>query len=363
LSTVETVESAPEPPKPRRSHVGLVVNAALILLAFGLLALVLNQNRKQISDVLSHRLDLRLLLAGVLVFQTSLILTYVRWYTLVRVIESRFTLRATLLLGFIGYVFNLVIPGAVGGDLIKAAYLVQMRIRKTQAVASMVIDRILGLLGLFLLASIAGAVAWGWGDTTPVVRRLIVAAWVATGAGTLLLAAVFGQVFTRFMPASKQSGHGRLAMIVSELKTMSSTYRSRLGVVFLGLCLSVLGHVLNVLAYFLMGRMLFPDMTTTLAQHFLMGPLTLFTMAVPLPFGALGLSESVGDQLFGLVGHPSGGLAMMGFRVLMYACGLIGACVYLANYKEVRGLTASAHELEHEIVEGDLADEENDKAA
>ena len=31
-----------------------------------------------------------------------------------------------------------------------------MQINKTQAVASMVIDRILGLLGLFLLAGIAG---------------------------------------------------------------------------------------------------------------------------------------------------------------------------------------------------------------
>ena len=63
-------------------------------------------------------------------------------------------------------------------------------------------------------------------------------------------------------------------------------------------------------------------MTTTLVQHFLMVPLTLFSMAVPLPFGALGLSEEVGQQLFKLVGHPSGALAMMGFRVLMYGGGL-----------------------------------------
>ena len=65
-------------------------------------------------------------------------------------------LRAALLLGFIGNVFNLVIPGAVGGDLIKAAYLVRMHVKKTQAIASMVIDRIIGLLGLFTLATIAG---------------------------------------------------------------------------------------------------------------------------------------------------------------------------------------------------------------
>ena len=76
-------------------------------------------------------------------------------------------------------VFNLVIPGGVGGDLIKAAYLVRMQIKKTQAIASMVIDRILGLLGLFILAAIAGAIAWGGAPTD--VRTLIVAAWLARG--------------------------------------------------------------------------------------------------------------------------------------------------------------------------------------
>ena len=80
-------------------------------------------------------------------------------------------------------------------------------------------------------------------------------------------------------------------------------------------------------------------------------------MAVPLPFGALGLSEGVADQLLGLVGHPSGALAMMSFRILMFCCGLTGAIIYLANLREVRGLTTAAQEIEHELIEGDLADE------
>ena len=104
----------------------------------------------------------------------------------------------TVLLGFIGMVFNLVIPGAVGGDLIKAAYLVRMRIRKTQAVASMVIDRILGLLGLFILAAVAGGFAWQLAPTD--VRKLIIAAWVAVGAGFFALAVIFSQLMTRLFP-------------------------------------------------------------------------------------------------------------------------------------------------------------------
>ena len=45
--------------------------------------------------------------------------------------------------------------------------------------------------------------------------------------------------------------------------------------------------------------------------------LTIFTVAEPLPLGALGISERVAVQVFNLVGHPVGGLAMMGFRVPM----------------------------------------------
>ena len=96
--------------------------------------------------------------------------------------------------------------------------------------------------------------------------------------------------------------------------------------------------------------MLFPTgITTTLAQHYLMVPLTLCSTIVPLPFGALGLSEGIGEQLFKLVGHPSGALSMMGFRVLTYRCGLSAACVYLANLSDVRALTAAARHLGDEL--------------
>jgi glycosyltransferase 2 family protein len=339
----------------RNPMVGLLVNAGLVLLSFGLLGLVIWRNREKIHEVFGRPLDWRLLAAAQGIYLISMISTFVRWYLLARVVDPRFTPRAALLLGFIGNVFNLVIPGAVGGDLIKAAYLVRMRVKKTQAIASMVIDRIIGLLALFTLATIAGALVWRTAPTE--VRPLIVAAWVATGLGVLLLAAIFAQAFTRMFPGLGREG-SRLHTITVELTEMSTTYRRRLDVVGICFGMSLVSHSLNVVAFYLVGKMLFPAMTTTLAQHFVMAPLTLFTMAVPMPFGALGLSEEVADRLFKLVNHPSGFLAMIGFRVLMYGGALIGAIVYLAKLKEVRGLTASAHQIEEDLVEGDLEEED-----
>ena len=111
------------------------------------------------------------------------------------------------------------------------------------------------------------------------------------------------------------------------------------------LALSVVIHALNVVAFYLVGWMLFPEMTTTLAQHFLMVPLDALHpgRAPSVRCPGLQRAESA-SQLFKLVGHPNGDLAMMGFRVLMYGGGLCGACVYLAKLKEVRELTAAARD-------------------
>jgi hypothetical protein len=191
------------------------------------------------------------------------------------------------------------------------------------------------------------------------VRKMIVAAWIMTAVGALTLVAIFTRALSRLFPGLRHPGRGRLGTIMIELDTMSSIYRRRLDVVFAGLALSVAGHGLNVLAFYIMGKMLFgSQMTTTLGEHYLMVPLTLFTMVVPIPFGALGVSEVVGKQLGDLVGHPNGALAMLSFRVLMYACGFIAACVYLANIREVGSLTAEAHHLEEELAHGEIAEDE-----
>jgi glycosyltransferase 2 family protein len=331
--------------RPRRPGLSKIVNSALVVLAFALLAFVIWRNREQINDIFSRPLDFRLFAAALLIYMSSVLLTLVRWFTLVRVIEPSFKLSSTFVLGAIGMVFNLVIPGGVGGDLIKASYLVRMRIRRTQAIASMVIDRILGLLALFILAAVSGAIAWSGSPRD--VRILALLAWLAVLAGSLVLVAIFTGAFSRLFPRASSSG-SKFGLIVSELREMSNTYRGRLKVVFGCLALSVLIHSLNVLAFFSVGCMLYPDMPTTLAQHFSMVPLILFTLAVPLPFGALGVTELVGGQLLKLVGHPDGELAMLGFRTLMYGVGLICACVYFAKLKEVRELTSAAHDLEKE---------------
>lgn len=312
-------------------------NAVGFVVAFALLGLVIHQNRAELAKVFSRPVDLRYFAVGLAIYVAALLITFARWYALVRAQGLPFRLRDAIRLGFIGNVFNLVIPGAVGGDVIKAAYLGRMQPdRKPQAWASMVIDRILGLLGLFLLAGIAGMATWRAADAQ--VRLLIAVVWGATLAGLVGLAVLFSPGLYR--PLNRLvAGRDRLAAAVLRLEAIGMAYRRNLPTVLGMLGVATFCHALYVIAFYVASLALFDSMPT-LAQHYLMVPLTLFTTAVPLPFGALGLSEQIGGRLFQMVHHADGAVAMMAFRVLMYASGALSACVYLANLRQVRTLRA-----------------------
>lgn len=319
----------------------LAINLVLMAVAFTLLGFSLWSNREQIRSVMERPIDYRLFVVAFLVYFTALILTFGRWYLLVRALNLPFRFRDALRLGFIGNVFNLVIPGAIGGDVIKAAYLCREQARKTQAVSTMVIDRAVGLLGLFLLASVSGLVAYGQMSAEP--QRLIRVVWVASITGLVGLGLIFTPALYRPL-LSLLKGRGRVEIFFQELVAMAATYRSKIGLVTGLLLGSSLIHSLYVAAFFLVSRALFPASSVTLLDHFVVVPLTLFSTAIPLPFGALGVSENIADQLFQLVGYQGGALAMMGFRILMYVGGLISVLVYVANLRQVRELSSELEE-------------------
>src|SRR5262245_22961942 len=113
--------------RPKHPGRALLVNAALMVLAFALLGLAIWSNRAEIHDVFDRHIDRRLFAGACLLYLVALMITFFRWHTLVRALGLSFALRDAVRLGFIGNVFNLVIPGAVGGDVIKAAYLCRIQ--------------------------------------------------------------------------------------------------------------------------------------------------------------------------------------------------------------------------------------------
>ena len=82
-------------------------------------------------------------------------ITFIRWRWLVRTLGLECSLREAFRLGFLGLLLNLAPLGIVGGDAVKAIMLAQRNPDyKSQAVASVLIDRFIGLLIMFICGTV-----------------------------------------------------------------------------------------------------------------------------------------------------------------------------------------------------------------
>lgn len=302
------------------------INLGLFAVGMALLGWSIYSNRTQLKRCLTSELEYSWMFQAFLLHFLGVSIAFLRWFGLVRLQGIKIPLADSLRLSIVGGLFNLIIPGAVGGDLVKAAYLSRMDIPRTRVIASMVIDRLLGLLGLFLLAAFAGLSAWPSSDLP--VKRLTIAVFIATSAIIIFLGLIFSGIL------------GRKSEKMAELNAMSAAYRNHLTGVFAWTMASVLVHVFNTMAFYRMSLAILPQLKIGILQHFQIVPLVLFSTAVPLPLGAIGFSENVSDQLFQNVGHPDGAIAMMGFRILQYVFAGISALIYWSNMKSMKNLTS-----------------------
>jgi uncharacterized protein (TIRG00374 family) len=309
-----------------------LLRTALWAVGLGLLARVLWASREGVREVLAHRPDGRYLALAFMLCLFALASTFLRWRIMVRAQGIPLRILDAVRVGFIGNAIDLVIPGQVGGDVYKASFLCQGQERKTRAIASILIDRAIGILGLFLLAGAMGL--WNWPAAPTQVRPLIVVVWSALLAGGLGLGAVFSPPLLRILERTLASRE-RFRMIAGDLHAMSLAYRDRKGAIALGLTMSTISHALYALSFAAVSAALLPH-PPSVTQHLQMVPLVLFTTIFPLPFGALGLSEQVSDELFGMINHPSGALSMLGFRVIGLAVACISIIIYVVNARGAR---------------------------
>lgn len=99
-----------------------------------------------------RRSDRGLLLLGLLLYGVIVQSSVWRWLILLRAQGIRVSFWTAHKLTFIGMFFNNVVPGPTGGDVVKAVYVARGARRRTPAVVTVLVDRILGIVALALIA-------------------------------------------------------------------------------------------------------------------------------------------------------------------------------------------------------------------
>jgi uncharacterized protein (TIRG00374 family) len=268
----------------------------------------------------------------------ALLLTFLRWYILVRAQDLPFTVFNALRLGLIGFFLNTFLPGSVGGDIIKAAFLAREQSRRTVAVATVIIDRFVGLWGLCWLVALLGTVFWACGflsgEAEGTLDTILLAAVVTVGvtlAGWFLLGWLPDRRAERF--AGRLERIPRAGHSLAEFWRAGWIYRREGRGVWLALLISLVGHVGFVFMFYFAALSLHtnPREIPSIAQHFLIIPIGMTIQAVfPTP-GGLGAGEFSFGALYALIHYPEayGVLGSLVQRVINWGLGLTGYVVYL----------------------------------
>jgi hypothetical protein len=237
------------------------------------------------------------LLAAIFLFPITYLLTGLRWHLLLQAVEIRIGVARAFVINMVGAFYNTFLPGSTGGDLIKAVYAARLAPNhRTRAVMTVLIDRIIGLLGLIILGgTMAAYIALSSKDPNdPVARRC---AQVAVGALAMIAATVMGLtvLYTPFI--RRLTGFdfilARLPGKVREraekaLHTLE-LYRRRPGVVLVALLITFPVHI-TVIASAMLCGMAF-GLPLTAGYYWVVVPVVVLAGAIPISPQGAGVME------------------------------------------------------------------------
>ena len=265
-------------------------------------------------------------------FLISLLIIACRWWLLLRLQAVRIGLWEAIRLTFLGQFFNYVVPGTVGGDLVKAYYVSKHTPRKAAVLVSVLLDRVLGLTELTLMATVMLVIVLGTGmaDLEELRLPVITTAIVLAGTGGVLLF-LLSRRFRRFLHLEKLYRNTRIARHVAALGKAARLYRRQIGRLAQAILVTFGAHVVWVGSVAMIGWSL--SLSIPWYSYFLYIPLIYILGAVPITPGGIGLIEHFYLAFFAIA-NPSAILALaLLARLIPMLWGLPGAWVAVTGAK------------------------------
>lgn len=291
-----------------------------------------------------------LLAAALVVALLAMALSFARWCILVRCQGIQLSMMEAFRLGSICYLLSFVSAGSVGGDLFKAIFLAKRRPgKRVAAVASVLVDRGSGLYGLLLLVAAGlffggGAPGAGLAPEGSQVdgldfKQIKWATAGLIGIGTTVLAVLIlgGKGIDRLIEwGSRLPAMGGLIKTIGPPLRMFHHHPIAFGMSIV-MSLGVQGMLVISMYLIAMGLYHSPP---TLADHFIIVPISMLASALPITPAGIGVLEWAMDQLYKFVPpiptEASGVLVALVFDMVKIVMAVIGTVFYWTASEEVR---------------------------
>jgi uncharacterized protein (TIRG00374 family) len=291
---------------------------ARIAVAIALTGYVLwKSDPAQVIDVSAHA-DLRwIALACALVVVDRVLMAYRWWMLLCAIDEGRRPPASVVLRIFFVSTFVGTFLPSIGGDLYRAYSLARQDVSGAQAAASVLMDRLLGvvsimvmaIVGLFLVRSLLAD------------RSLLLALAVAAVVCVIAVSAIFSERVASFCRAiAERLPMARAQRLGAELISAVRRYRYSHRELSVVLVLSIAVQILRIVQAFCLGRAIGIALPPT--TYFALVPAILLIMLLPITVSGLGTGQVAFVGLFGEVGvaRPEA----FALSVLFIALGIVG---------------------------------------
>jgi len=312
-----------------------------IALALGLLYGVLKSTESDLWGAL-YEAETSLLLVA-LVFQGLIIcIASYRWNLLLRV--QGICLRAwdVIRLTMIGIFFNLTLPGSVSGDLVKMAYVTrQTSTSKAEAVLTVLLDRVIGVFGLFIVASVMVVYQLPLLLSLDVEFQAVQVTAFLVGLGSI--AGIFGivilktrqRIMSLLWIASLKHYLARklpdsILSRITRLANALDLYSKHAGVTGIAVILSILVHSCLAINLYLIGRSL-GEVALRLRDFFLVVPVSNAIAAIPITPAGIGTRDAVTAMFFKAmqVQGEAVGIIPVTLTLIILFWGLVGGMVFI----------------------------------
>ncbi|RME85879.1 MAG: UPF0104 family protein [Planctomycetota bacterium] len=267
----------------------------------------------------------------------SISISIFRWQLLLRAQGIRIPYFKVLKLSFIGFFFNIFMPGAVGGDFIKAYYIAKKQEKKkTAAVTSVFVDRLVGLFSLLLLAALFVLGNIDFFLSQKKFQIFLFSLFIVVGVALLC-----GLIFL-FFPLPFQEKDIRhfslLKRILYQIYESIHGYQRKSIYLIIGILLSLVAHILTVTACYGLGQAL-GESQIQWGLYYSLFPVGMVIQAIPISFGSWGFGEMIFQSLFDLA-HPLGEKSQGAnicflWHLLLTLWNLLGIVFYLEEKAEV----------------------------
>lgn len=272
-----------------------------------------------------------------------------RWRVLLRVQNIHIPRKRIYELFMIGLFFNLFLPGGTGGDLIKIFYTMREASKKKKAAAllSVVIDRIIGLLALFIMALIFGVIGWKTLTKTTESITLLGALLVIMIASLVLI--IPAMIVSRMGWINKLPPKLPMRERIIELVNAFDLYGRSTTSTINAFLLSFISHSFMILSVYCAARA-FTDKLGVF-DAFLVVPIIITISALPLSIAGLGVRETLSEHLLQpIYGIPNGEAVLISiasfFMIMIWS--IAGGVVYML-YRPPEGANLTLSEMQKEV--------------